>query len=231
MKYTASRISDGNKLFPASIETQENGLKVKLPGFWKDNETFLSYSDISGVSVNTPLVGYSSIEFNAMGMQVKAHGFTKSDVNSIKKVINEGKQKGPISSGLSNNMPTEVNASGDNVTVVNKAPGFGHFMGKALGDSINKSMSITEKYDQQDKEKASKIEDLAQIKMSNEKDELLEQLNYLSSLASSKPDKQIKNVIIEKMEFGIMKLKSSGSNSEAEFFEKKLEPLKKKGWL
>lgn len=92
MKYTASRISDGNKLFPSSIETQTNGLVVKLPSFWKNNETFLSYSDISGVKVDTPLIGFSTIEFNAKGLRVKAHGFTKSDVISIRTAIEKGKQ-------------------------------------------------------------------------------------------------------------------------------------------
>jgi len=232
-KITASRISDGNKLFPASITIEDTGLKVRLPGFWKDEETFVSYTDISGVSVDTPLIGYSSIEFNVMGSRVKAHGFTKSEVKEIKQAIEDGKKRGPvISSSPTYINPTGANASGgDTTTVVNKAPGFGHFMGKALGDSISKSMSLSDKFDQQDREKAAKIEDLAQMKMSSDKDELLEQLNYLASLASSKPEKEIKNVIIEKMEFGIMKLKSSGANGEADFFEKKLEPLKKKGWF
>jgi hypothetical protein len=135
-------------------------------------------------------------------------------------------------SNKNDDYPTGANASGgETTTVVNKAPGFGHFMGKALGDTISKSMSLSDKFDQQDREKAAKIEDLAQMKMSSDKEELLEQLNYLASLASSKPEKEIKNVIIEKMEFGIMKLKSSGANGEADFFEKKLEPLKKKGWF
>jgi len=231
-KITASRISDGNKLFPASITIEDTGLKVRLPGFWKDEETFVSYTDISGVSVDTPLIGYSSIEFNVMGSRVKAHGFTKSEVKEIKQAIDDGKRRGPGVSSNNDSNPTGAKASGgETTTVVNKAPGFGHFMGKALGDTISKSMSLSDKFDQQDREKAAKIEDLAQMKMSSDKDELLEQLNYLASLASSKPEKEIKNVIIEKMEFGIMKLKSTGANGEAEFFEKKLEPLKKKGWF
>ena len=231
-KITASRASDGNKLFPASITIEDTGLKVRLPGFWKDEETFVSYTDVSGVSVDTPLIGFSSIEFNVMGSRVKAHGFTKSEVKEIKQAIDDGKRRGPVVSSTNYSNSIGANESvGDTTTIVNKAPGFGHFMGKALGDTINKSMSLTDKFDQQDKEKAAKIEDLAQMRLSNDKDELLEQLNYLSSLASSKPEKEIKNVIIEKMEFGIMKLKSSGSSGEADFFEKKLEPLKKKGWF
>ena len=92
-KITASRISDGNKLFPASITIEDSGLKVSLPGFWKDEETFVSYADISGVSVDTPLVGYSSIEFNVMGSRVKAHGFTKSQMKEVKEAIDEGKRQ------------------------------------------------------------------------------------------------------------------------------------------
>jgi hypothetical protein len=128
--------------------------------------------------------------------------------------------------------PTGANASSGHINDAgNSTPGFGHFIGKAVGDSISKSLSLSDRHDQQDREKASKIEELAQIKMSSNKDELLEQLNYLSSLASSKPEKEIKNVIIEKMDFGIMKLRSSGAGSEADYFEKKLEPLKKKSWF
>jgi hypothetical protein len=33
------------------------------------------------------------------------------------------------------------------------------------------------------------------------------------------------------MEFGILKLSKLGLQEEALFFEKKLEPLKKKGWF
>lgn len=121
--------------------------------------------------------------------------------------------------------------SRENSTVVNKAPGFGHFLGKTMNESVGSAFSLIGKQDQEGKEKASKIEDLASLKMSSDKDELLEQLNYLSSLASSKPEKDIKNVIIEKMEFGIMKLRGLNANSEADFFQNKLEPLKKKGWF
>lgn len=230
-KITASRISDGNKLFPASITIEDSGLKVRLPGFWKDEETFVSYTDISGVSIDTPLIGYSSIEFNVVGSRVKAHGFTKSEVKEIKQAIDDGKRRGTVVSSTNYSSPTSENTSGsESTTIVNNAPGFGHFMGKALGDTIDIRKSL-DRFDQKDREKASKIEDLAQLKISSDKDELLEQLNYLASLASSKPEKEIKNVIIEKMEFGIMKLKGLGGNAEADFFEKKLEPLKKKSWF
>jgi hypothetical protein len=34
MKYTASRLSEGNKLFPAEILVEETGLTIKIPGFF-----------------------------------------------------------------------------------------------------------------------------------------------------------------------------------------------------
>jgi len=142
-KITASRISDGNKLFPASITIEDSGLKVRLPGFWKDEETFVSYTDISGVSVDTPLIGYSSIEFNVVGSRVKAHGFTKSEVKEIKQAIDDGKRRGPVVSSTNYSSPTSENTSGsESTTIVNNAPGFGHFMGKALGDTIDIRKSL-----------------------------------------------------------------------------------------
>ncbi|MCF8465622.1 MAG: hypothetical protein K9G41_12320 [Flavobacteriales bacterium] len=96
-KITASRISDGNKLFPASITIDSTGLRVKIPGFWRNEETFVSYHDISAVSIDMPMIsgvtGFATISFNAMGAPVEAHGFTKSEVNEIKSAIEKGKRK------------------------------------------------------------------------------------------------------------------------------------------
>lgn len=92
-KIVASVISKGNGLFQTSITIEETGLKVRIPGFWKNKETFINYNDIAGVSVDTPLVGYSTIEFNAMGLKVKAHGFTKSEVREIRSAIEEGRNR------------------------------------------------------------------------------------------------------------------------------------------
>lgn len=230
-KITASRISDGNKLFPASITIEDLGLKVRVPGFWKNEETFVAYTDISGVSVDTPLIGYSTIEFNVMGSRVKAHGFSKSEVKEIKQAIDDGKRRGPVTSSSNYVNPTGANASGgENVTVVNKGDGFlttgvktfGNLYGQLLDDSAERE------------EKAKlegKIDQVTSINFGSDKDEIANVLNQLSSLASTKPDKTLKNAIIEKMEFGIMKLKGLGANAEADYFEKKLEPLKKKSWF
>lgn len=231
-KITASRISDGNKLFPASITIDSTGLRVKIPGFWRNEETFVSYHDISAVSVDMPMIpgvtGFATISFNAMGSPVKAHGFTKGEVNEIKAAIENGKRNSRTDNGNSIAPPTNT---GDTTNVINKAPGFGHFMGKALGGAINESFSLSSKLDEEERVKQEKVENLAQMKMSAEKDELIDQLNFLSSLGSSNPDKKIKNIIIDKMDFGVMKLRTLGATEEAEYFDKKLHPLKKRSWF
>ena len=41
-KYVASRLSDGNKLFPPHIVVEINGLKVKIPWFLERKGNFHS---------------------------------------------------------------------------------------------------------------------------------------------------------------------------------------------
>ena len=101
-------ISKGNHLFQASITILDNGIKVRIPNFWRNEETFFSFNDITGISLSTPswysVLSYSSISFNARGTWVEAHGFTKSDAINIKKLIEGG----------SSNNDTSINEYGQN---------------------------------------------------------------------------------------------------------------------
>lgn len=98
-KFTASRLSEGNKVFPAEIHCEENELTIKVPGLFGGKSQSFSYRDISSVSVDSKMVGYSTITFFAAGTKVMAHGFTKSEVKDIKEYIDEGKSKSSGSSG------------------------------------------------------------------------------------------------------------------------------------
>lgn len=89
MKFVASRLSDNNKIFPAEIHIEDNGLTVKLPGFFNGKSEHFIFSKISNVSVTTPLIGFSTITFKAAGTKLSAHGFTKSEVNQIRKEIDK----------------------------------------------------------------------------------------------------------------------------------------------
>ncbi len=91
MKFTASRLSEGNKLFPAEIHVEPNGITVKIPGFFRGQSSFIGFNDIASVNVDTPLIGYSTISFYAHGARVSAHGFTKDEAKQVKRAIEEGK--------------------------------------------------------------------------------------------------------------------------------------------
>jgi len=224
MKFTASRLSEGNKLFPAEIHIEDVGLTVKIPGFLGGKSTSLSYSDISAVSVDTPLMGYSTIHFNAHGAKISAHGFTKAEVNQIKDAIDNGKR----------NVPVNSNSGGGFPTGENKNEGGGGLFGylKNSHDTLHQTVEADKQRKQEEKQRIEgKIEDIAQLVFGSTPEEISNQLSQLVTIGNSKPDKKVKNAIVEKLEFGIMKLRGLGSNAEADFFEKKLEPLKKKGWF
>ena len=96
MKYVASRLSEGNKIFPAEIHIGENGIKVKIPGFLGGDSRFIDYEHISAVDINTPMVGFSSITLYNHGNQAFAHGFKKEEAKQIKEAIDKGKAKAKI---------------------------------------------------------------------------------------------------------------------------------------
>lgn len=87
MKFKASRLSEGNKVFPTTVECGESGVTVRIPGFFSGQTRYLTYAQIGEVSIKTPLVGYSTISFFSAGTQVTAHGFTKDEVMQIKEEI------------------------------------------------------------------------------------------------------------------------------------------------
>lgn len=88
--YTASRLTEGNKLFPAKIILEDNGVTFKVPSFFSGEETTIPYSRISSVNVITPFVGYSDIIIETTGEgKVAVHGFTKDEVTEMKLLILE----------------------------------------------------------------------------------------------------------------------------------------------
>ncbi len=86
MKFTASRLSEGNK-----IHLENAGLTVRIPGLFKGKSEYFDFKKISNISVDTPMIGYSTITFHASGAKVSAHGFTTSEVKQIKQAIEAGK--------------------------------------------------------------------------------------------------------------------------------------------
>ncbi len=93
MEYTASRLSEGNKLFPAKITITENGVTLKIPGFLSGSEQSIPFDTISSVDIETPFIGFSTIKIYSTGWDdIIASGFTKAEVKEMKNAILNGQK-------------------------------------------------------------------------------------------------------------------------------------------
>lgn len=87
-KYTASRLTDGNKFFPIQILINDIGVTVKTPSLLSGKEQTIPFSRISSVKIDCPFVGYSTIVIETTGEgQIRANGFLKSEVVEMKELI------------------------------------------------------------------------------------------------------------------------------------------------
>jgi len=86
--FTASRLTEGNSIFPDKIVLDDNGVTLWVPSFFSGEETTIPYLRISSVNVNTPFVGYSDIIIETTGEgKVQVHGFSKDEVIEMKQLI------------------------------------------------------------------------------------------------------------------------------------------------
>jgi hypothetical protein len=87
-EFKASRLSEGNKLYPARIIIDDRGITLKLPGFFKGKETTILFNSVTSVDIETPLIGFSTIGIETKGeSKIIAHGFTKAEVVEMKQLI------------------------------------------------------------------------------------------------------------------------------------------------
>ena len=92
MKFTASRLSSDNKIFPSEIYLESTGITIKIPGLFSGETKHFDFNHIASVEIDTPLIGFSSITIFAGGTQMSANGFTKAEVKQIKEGIEAGKK-------------------------------------------------------------------------------------------------------------------------------------------
>ncbi|WP_158638403.1 PH domain-containing protein [Panacibacter ginsenosidivorans] len=86
--YTASHLSEGNKLFACKITIDDKGVTLKVPGFLSGKESTVLYNHISAVDIESPMIGYSTIYIETTGDgKITAHGFTKAEVTEMKEMI------------------------------------------------------------------------------------------------------------------------------------------------
>lgn len=88
-KFTASRISRDNVVFPPQIILDESCVTIKCPGLFSGKSTAIAYENISHITILSPIVGFSTISFFAFGEELRIHGFTKAEANEIKRLITQ----------------------------------------------------------------------------------------------------------------------------------------------
>ena len=88
--YMASRLTAGNKIFPAKISIGDQGVTLKIPGLFSGNEKTVPYTRISSVDIRSPFIGFSAIVIETTGEgRIEAHGFKRSEVRRMKELILE----------------------------------------------------------------------------------------------------------------------------------------------
>jgi uncharacterized membrane protein YdbT with pleckstrin-like domain len=86
--FIASRLTSGNRIFPARISIDQLGVTLKIPGLFSGDEKTVPYSRISSVNTVCPFIGYSTIIIETTGEgSITAHGFLGSEVRRMKEVI------------------------------------------------------------------------------------------------------------------------------------------------
>lgn len=94
--FTASRLSEGNVLFPAQVIIDDSGVLLKHPDILSKDDIFLPYDEISGIRITSWRIGFTTIIFYARGSSISAHeaafpvhGFLRRDAETIRRLVLE----------------------------------------------------------------------------------------------------------------------------------------------
>lgn len=87
-RYTASRLTAGNRIFPSQLIVDVQGVTLRQPALFSGKETTIPYTRIASVNISCPVVGYSTIHIQTTGEgMISVHGFLRSEVEAMKAAI------------------------------------------------------------------------------------------------------------------------------------------------
>jgi len=87
-RYTASRLTAGNRIFPAQLHIDDTGVTLKQPSLFSGKETTVPYSRIASVNIECPVVGFSTIHIQTTGEgMITVRGFFRREVEEMKRDI------------------------------------------------------------------------------------------------------------------------------------------------
>ena len=86
--FIASRLSNGNGLFPVEIHLNTNNVTIKHPGLISAMEKSIPYSKITSVKIVSPIFGFSKVVITAYGLDtLLLEGFERRYADEIKRLI------------------------------------------------------------------------------------------------------------------------------------------------
>ena len=86
--FAASRLSNGNGLFPTEVSIDENSLQIVKPGLIKANVKIFRYDKLTSVEVSSPFIGFSKIIISAYNLdKIVVEGFERSEAEEIARLI------------------------------------------------------------------------------------------------------------------------------------------------
>lgn len=94
MEFTASRLASGEHVQPDQIVLGAEELTIRSPHLLGGEEETVLYGEVTGVDIDSPeLIGFSTLIIYSRGTNIKIHGFTKGKAETIKRIIEERKDK------------------------------------------------------------------------------------------------------------------------------------------
>ena len=96
--FTASRLTEGNRLFPVRIEVNQNRVTRIKPRIFGSNEESIPISKVASVNIKTGLI-WSDIRIDSTGGSnpIVSHGHSKEDAKTIRDLIERLQQTMPSS--------------------------------------------------------------------------------------------------------------------------------------
>lgn len=144
MEFVANRLSSGNRVFPDKVKIEEIGVTLRSPSLFSGKEHTLMYHQLSSISVENPMFGFTSVVFRTLTNQrIECKGFAKSDAEEIKKMVHAGIQS---SRGPGSLQSTFVVDKSNSDAIKAKAE-----LDKALAEVEHRKLDIEERRNRQER--------------------------------------------------------------------------------
>ena len=87
-KFIASRLTTGNRLFPAEVIIGDTSVTLRMPSIIGGKEKTIPFNRISSVDIDCPTIGFSKIVIETTGEgKIESNGFLQSEVKEMKELI------------------------------------------------------------------------------------------------------------------------------------------------